>query len=157
MIFILKTSKKKGDLAQLIKHHIQAKREIDISKILAWTFQATQALKTLHSNKIIHRDIKPDNIFLSNEDKIKLGDLGVAKIFETLSDNTGNHTFAGTYLYMSPEILNRQAYSFNTDVWSLGCVVYELNFLKTAFGASNERNVDHLDFKNSKLTRIIKE
>lgn len=119
--------------------------------------QATQGLKKLHENRIIHRDIKPANIFLTADDKIKLGDLGISKNISQFENNTDTFTLIGSRLYMSPEMLKGDYYSFNADIWSLGCVVYELLFLKTPFLASNdERNTDSLDFNDSILTAPTK-
>lgn len=148
---------KNGNLAQLIEVHIESGLNIDEWKILNWAFQATQGLKALHDEEIIHRDIKPENIYLSYEDKIKLGDLGSAKTIEENQKKSGNFTTAGSPWYMSPEIIEGQSYSFNTDIWSLGCVVYELTYKNVAFkGAGLRREVKNLEFKDSKLTPIIK-
>lgn len=152
---------KNGDLEQLIKQHKQSSQIINPSRIFKWTIQAAQGLEELHSKKIIHRDVKPANIFLSKDDKIKLGDLGIAKSLDEysvkLQSYSGEFSIVGGPLYMSPEIIKGQSYSFNTDVWSLGCIVFELLFLTPAFTALNiERNVEKLDFQESLMTTITK-
>lgn len=142
----------------LIKNHQANGNQIELKDIYNWTIQAIQGLQVLHSIKIIHRDIKPDNIFLSKENTIKLGDLGIAKTLDQTSKYSGKFSIIGTFSYMSPEILNSETYSFNTDIWSLGCVVYELHFLKVAFKSLNSaiRNVENLDLNDSWLTNLIK-
>ena len=83
-----------------------------------------EAVHYLHSNNRLHRDIKSDNVLLSLKGEIKLGDLGFAAQLE--SRNQIRNTFAGTLLWMSPELLNQRPYTYKTDIWSLGIVAYEL-------------------------------
>ncbi|CAI5759380.1 unnamed protein product [Candida verbasci] len=82
---------------------------------------------------IIHRDIKPDNIFISKTNTIKLGDFGLAKMLT--STNEFAKTYVGTPYYMSPEVLMDQPYDPVCDIWSLGCVLYELCCLQPPFQA----------------------
>ena len=85
--------------------------------------EVIQALKYLHSNNIIHRDIKLGNLFLDHQMKLKLGDFGLS----TRLDHPGQkkRTICGTPNYIAPEILNSkmEGYSFEVDVWSLGVVL----------------------------------
>ncbi len=89
------------------------------------------ALNYLHERKILHRDVKTQNIFLVRNGLVKLGDFGISKAL------TGEQDWAmtgiGTPQYLSPEICKMQKYSFKSDVWGLGCVLYELCALKPAF------------------------
>ena len=87
----------------------------------------------LHSKKIIHRDLKSLNIFLNSDNSIKLGDLGVAKVMS----NSFAETYVGTPYYLSPEIVEEKPYNEKSDVWSLGCLLYELITLKHPFNATN--------------------
>lgn len=87
-------------------------------------YQLVSAVKHCHDNKVIHRDLKPDNIFITNNYQIKLGDFGVSRTLESSLQLASTH--AGTPIYMSPEILLSKKYSYPTDVWSLGCILYEL-------------------------------
>ena len=92
-------------------------------------------------------------MFLSKNDTIKLGDLGIAKNL----DEYGKNSNIGTPSFKSPELFKGEKYSYNTDIWSLGCVVYELIFLKAAFSAADsKRDPNSLDFKDSILTNLTK-
>lgn len=91
---------------------------------------------------VIHRDIKPDNIFLLNSEKaVKLGDFGLAKMLTSLSQFA--KTYVGTPYYMSPEVLMDEPYTPVCDIWSLGCVLFELCTLKPPFQAKT-----HLQLQN---------
>ena len=85
------------------------------------------ALIACESVKIIHRDIKPDNIMVSSDGTFKLGDFGIAKT----SEKTQTGTMAGTYNYMAPEVANRKRYGLAADVYSLGMVLYWMMNNKT--------------------------
>lgn len=82
---------------------------------------------------MIHRDIKLQNIFLNKEGIIKLGDFGVSKKLENTDDLA--KTSLGTPYYISPEICQGKPYNNKSDVWMLGCVLYELCTLERAFNA----------------------
>lgn len=87
------------------------------------------------STVILHRDIKPDNIFLDNDHySVKLGDFGLAKMLDQEQLTLAN-TYVGTPFYMSPEVLMDQPYTPQSDIWSLGCVIYELCCLHPPFQA----------------------
>ena len=100
-----------------------------------WTFfiQMLIGLKTLHEHNIMHRDLKSANIFLMKNGIIKLGDLNVAKILK----NELLYSQTGTPYYASPEVWNNQPYNFKSDIWSLGCILYELCSLNLPFKGNN--------------------
>lgn len=104
-------------------------------KIWKWLIQLLYAIKYIHSNKILHRDIKVHNAFLTNNEDIKLGDFGVAKLLECTIDYA-NSTL-GTPYYLSPEICSGESYNFKTDIWMLGCLVYELCTFERPFNGEN--------------------
>lgn len=82
-----------------------------------------KALRVCHSNKILHRDIKEDNIFVSENNAFKLGDFGVAK---DLTEHLNSHTRIGTLDYIAPEAFNGNSYDSKADIYSLGVVLYKL-------------------------------
>jgi len=91
----------------------------------------TLALHYIHNKRILHRDIKPLNIFLSSDTKVKVGDLGSSREMSRATDMV--KTFTGTFPYMSPEVINGKPYDFKSDVWSLGCTLYEMSSLRQPF------------------------
>ncbi|XP_061478356.1 serine/threonine-protein kinase Nek5 isoform X2 [Rhineura floridana] len=104
----------------------------DEDKILGWFVQISLALKHIHDRKILHRDVKAQNIFLSNNGRTaKLGDFGIARMLSNTMEFA--RTCVGTPYYLSPEICENRPYNNKTDIWSLGCVLYELCTLKHPF------------------------
>ncbi|KFP80625.1 Serine/threonine-protein kinase Nek5, partial [Acanthisitta chloris] len=98
-------------------------------QILSWFVQISLGLKHIHDKKILHRDVKTQNIFLCNNGKVaKLGDFGIARQLNSTMEFA--HTCVGTPYYLSPEICENRPYNNKTDIWSLGCVLYELCALK---------------------------
>ena len=93
------------------------------------------AIKHVHDRKILHRDLKSQNIFLTRTGRIKLGDFGIAKVLSSTVDNA--KTMVGTPYYLSPEIVESRPYNFKSDIWSLGVLLYELCSLKPPFDASS--------------------
>lgn len=81
--------------------------------------------------RVMHRDLKPANIFINSDDELKLGDLGLGRDFS--SQTMEAFSRVGTPLYMSPEVLQGSGYDFKCDVWSLGCISYELCALISPF------------------------
>ncbi|ODV86021.1 hypothetical protein CANARDRAFT_17295 [[Candida] arabinofermentans NRRL YB-2248] len=155
-----------GDLSNLIKSYKQRGEFIDETIIWRIFTQVLLALYLCHygkncesvkdlfnsttdddeeisangNNTVIHRDIKPDNIFLLDDDySIKLGDFGLAKCLK--HENEFAKTYVGTPYYMSPELLMDKPYDTLCDVWSLGCVMYELCSLTPPFQAKTHLNL----------------
>ncbi|XP_027629883.1 serine/threonine-protein kinase Nek5 [Tupaia chinensis] len=105
-------------------------------QILSWFVQISLGLKHIHDRKVLHRDIKAQNIFLSKNGMVaKLGDFGIAKVLNNTMELA--RTCVGTPYYLSPEICQNKPYNNKTDIWSLGCVLYELCTLKHPFEANN--------------------
>ncbi|CAG9462680.1 unnamed protein product [Pedinophyceae sp. YPF-701] len=105
------------------------------AQLMMWFVQLLSGLHHLHERQVMHRDIKPANIFLSKSLSIvRLGDLGVAK--ELDKPNGLAATILGTPYYMSPEIMANKPYTLASDIWSLGCVLYEMAARRTAFDAA---------------------
>jgi len=123
-----------GDLA----NHIKGQLGRPLTELKIWKFfiQMCLGLRYIHSKKILHRDIKSMNIFLCKEDEIRIGDLGVAK---SMAENANfAHTMVGTPYYLSPEMCEEKPYNEKSDIWALGCVLYEMCTQKHPFEANNQ-------------------
>ena len=126
-----------GDLYQKIKLYIKNKTffmEPDIWKIF---IQITKGLNDLHEYNILHRDLKSANVFLFKDGTAKLGDLNVSKI----TTRGLGYTQTGTPYYASPEVWKDKPYNSKSDIWSLGCVFYELIMLTTPFRAKTMKDL----------------
>merc|ERR1719420_1350760 len=128
-----------GDLFTRIQKAKKSMTKFPEQQILRWFTQALLALKFIHDKHILHRDLKSQNFFLMSNGKLKIGDFGIAKVL----DNTAAcaQTTIGTPYYLSPEICQERPYSWASDMWSLGCVLYECCCLKVPFDASNLRQL----------------
>jgi NIMA (never in mitosis gene a)-related kinase len=100
-----------------------------------WFTQICLAIKHIHDKKVLHRDLKSQNIFLTKNGLIKLGDFGIAKCLNFTLEKA--RTVVGTPYYLSPEIVENKPYSFKSDIWSLGVLLYEITCLKMPFDASS--------------------
>ncbi|NXN34830.1 NEK1 kinase, partial [Rhinoptilus africanus] len=110
-------------------------------QILDWFVQICLALKHIHDRKILHRDIKSQNIFLTKDGTIQLGDFVNIHSSFFLSTAELARTCIGTPYYLSPEICQNKPYNNKSDIWALGCVLYEMCTLKHAFEAGNMKNL----------------
>lgn len=125
-----------GDLAFYIKENARDKQRFQEEQIMHYFVQMLQALQYIHAERILHRDLKTSNLFLTKKRSIvKLGDFGISRVLEGSIEAA--ITVVGTPYYMSPEVCENKPYTFKSDVWSLGCVLYELCMLKHAFSADN--------------------
>ncbi|XP_043401896.1 serine/threonine-protein kinase Nek1 isoform X6 [Chelonia mydas] len=126
-----------GDLFR----RINAQKGILFSEdqIMDWFVQICLALKHVHDRKILHRDIKSQNIFLTKDGTIQLGDFGIARVLNSTVELA--RTCIGTPYYLSPEICRNKPYNNKSDIWALGCVLYEMCTLKHAFEAGNMKNL----------------
>jgi hypothetical protein len=93
---------------------------------VVWRYfaQIAEAVAYMHSRRIIHRDLKPANVFLTLSGAVKVGDLGLGRLLS--ADTLVAHSKVGTPLYMAPECLKGGGHEYAADVWSLGCILYEL-------------------------------
>ena len=122
-----------GDLYQKIVEHKKAAMFFEESDIWRIFIQLVKGLKALHDLKILHRDLKSANVFLENDGSAKLGDLNVSKV----ARRGIGYTQTGTPYYASPEVWKDQPYDSKSDIWSLGCVLYEMITLRPPFRAEN--------------------
>lgn len=128
------------EIYKVINQSIPEKTIIDIFKHILL------GVKEIHAKNIIHRDLKPLNIFISLVDnKIKIGDFGISKQLDPNKNYA--QTQIGTILYVSPELIKGEKYTNKTDIWSLGCILYELCELKLIFPYTNK-----ISFYNSVLS-----
>ncbi|BFZ08682.1 hypothetical protein BsWGS_11721 [Bradybaena similaris] len=129
-----------GDLYARLKE--QKGCPLEERQVVEWFVQIAMALQYMHERNILHRDLKTQNIFLTKSKIIKVGDLGIARILE--SSSAMATTLIGTPYYMSPELFSNKPYNYKSDVWALGCCVYEMTTLKHAF---NARDMNSLVYK----------
>lgn len=126
-----------GDLLQTIK--LQRGKRFPEHTILHWFVQMCLAVQHIHEKRVLHRDIKSKNIFLTERRTIKLGDFGSARVLS--SPMAYACTYVGTPYYVPPEIWENLPYNNKSDVWSLGCVLYEICTLKHPFQAGSWKNL----------------
>ena len=122
-----------GDLYQKIIEHKQKKSFFEESDIWRIFIQLVKGLKSLHDLNILHRDLKSANVFLFKDGHAKLGDLNVSKV----AKRGLGYTQTGTPYYASPEVWKDLPYDNKSDIWSLGCVLYEMTTLHPPFRAKN--------------------
>ncbi|KAM9294341.1 serine/threonine-protein kinase Nek9 [Gastrophryne carolinensis] len=119
---------------------VRQKDQLFQEELVIWyLFQIVSAVSCIHRAGILHRDIKTLNIFLTKANLIKLGDYGLAK--QLSSEFSMAETCVGTLYYMSPELCQGVKYSFKSDIWAVGCVLYELLTLTRTFDATNPLNL----------------
>ena len=133
-----------GDIQSKIKDKYKNKKGDKLEyfleeNILNWFTQICLALKHCHDRKILHRDLKAQNVFLTKRNLVKLGDFGIARVLSTTISRA--KTVVGTPYYLSPEIVENKPYNFKSDIWSLGVLLYEICALKPPFNATSLANL----------------
>ena len=124
-----------GDLSKKIQKQREKKSPFTEKEIINYLTQICLALNHIHKKKIIHRDLKSGNIFLTKSGLVKLGDFGIAKGFKNTWEKA--KTKVGTPYYLSPEIINSKPYDSKSDIWALGVLLYEMMTFKMPFNASS--------------------
>ena len=126
-----------GDIASKIKYN--KKHGLLFRENIIWDYliQILTGLKFLHDNKIMHRDLKSANLFLMKNGTVKIGDLNVSKITKMGMA----YTQTGTPYYASPEIWMDKPYDYKSDIWSVGCILYELCMLRPPFTGTSLKSL----------------
>jgi len=122
-----------GDLAGHLRTLDEAGERPSVATVLDWFVQLLLALECVHSCKVLHRDVAAKNVFLGEGGVLKLGDFGVARVLASTLDMA--QTKVGTPCYISPERCEGKAYSYGSDVWAMGCLLYEMLCARPAFAA----------------------
>ena len=112
------------NLKSFLKSYAEKSTFIHEKIIIDIILQICFGIKVIHEAKIIHRDLKPENIFIDKNHKIKIGDFGVSKILDSYHQYA--YSNSGTFYYNAPEILKGEKYDFRVDIYSFGCIIYEL-------------------------------
>lgn len=99
--------------------------------VLKYFTEILIGLKYIHNHHILHRDLKPENVFVTTDNVCVLGDFGFAKEVEDLE--ALNRTYAGSPMYMAPEVFRGNKYNSKADIWSLGCILYEMCTFKGVY------------------------
>jgi len=121
-----------GCLHQMIQKCRQPLSEAQLVSLFA---QLLLAVRHIHKKKILHRDLKTRNVFLTRAGCLKIGDFGLSKVLGSAASFA--QSAVGTPYYLSPELCEGRPYNSKSDVWALGCIVYEMATFKHAFDATN--------------------
>ena len=124
-----------GDLSTLISNKRNSGTRWSEEEVMRMFVQICLALNHVHEKNILHRDLKSQNIFLTSKGLVKLGDFGIAKVLDATDGQA--QTQIGTPYYLSPEICDSRPYGRKSDVWSLGCILFELTSLELPFQANS--------------------
>ena len=122
-----------GDLFQKITQHKRRRRYMEEKDIWNILIQIINGIKALHGLKIYHRDLKSANVFICKDGTVKIGDMNVSKV----AKKGLLYTQTGTPYYASPEVWMDKPYDSKSDIWSVGCILYELSCLKPPFRAQD--------------------
>jgi NIMA (never in mitosis gene a)-related kinase 1/4/5 len=128
-----------GDMYSKIAKQKANGKGFQESLLLDWFVQICLAIKHMHDRKILHRDLKTQNVFLTSKGEVKIGDFGISRVLQHTYDCA--QTAIGTPYYLSPEICQEKPYNQKSDIWSLGCILYEMVTLRHAFDASSMKGL----------------
>ena len=146
-LYIIQEYAKNGDLQKVIKHQ-KEKEKKRFKETLLWSifYELLLGIDHIHQNNVIHRDLKPLNIFMSATQTVKIGDLGVGKI---INDDNKENVLAnisqekvGTPMYFAPELVLNHSYDFKVDIWAIGVIMYYLTALSPPFIGENSKELN---------------
>jgi len=124
-----------GDLSSAVARRRAASTRYHEREAMAIFVQLAMALDYIHERRILHRDLKCKNVFLTRVGMVKLGEFGIAKVLEAADSMA--ETRIGTPYYLPPEMCTNKPYDFRADIWCLGVVLYEIMALEVPFDATN--------------------
>lgn len=129
-----------GDLWHYIAGCKRKRTTISEAQVVRWFTQMCLALKYIHEKNVLHRDLKTQNVFLTRKEGCdmrcaKIADFGIAKVLK--DSNSMAQTLVGTPYYLSPEICQKQPYACPSDVWAVGCMLFEVCTLRVPFDAQD--------------------
>ncbi|KAA6386345.1 MAG: putative NEK protein kinase [Streblomastix strix] len=143
-----------GDLQKFINKNIAKREYISEEKFFDFAAQLACGLEYIRKKRILHRDLKPGNIFISGRGRLKIGDFGISK---KMDEEEYANTVVGTRIFLSPEMMKSWTYTEKVDMWAFGIILYYLAENKYPFDCSNEASIvlsiaeqDPAPFKNLK-------
>ena len=145
------------NLKDFININIENNELIEENTLYDIIKQICIGIKEIHNENIIHRDIKPENIFMSENKDIKIGDFGISKRYNPNKEYTNTIYKVGSVKYMAPEILINGKYNLKSDMYSLGCIIYELFNLSKYYDDKELNQIKTIDSNiyNNKWQKII--
>lgn len=124
-----------GSLADRIQDAASSGNILREKQIMQWFVQIVMAVQYIHSQKVLHRDLKTENVFLTKKNVVKIGDFGISKILDSTIDVA--KTVVGTPSYLSPELCQDIPYNSKSDIWAVGCLLYEMCALHPPFDGNS--------------------
>eukprot|EP00922_Rhytidocystis_sp_ex-Travisia-forbesii_P055215 GHVS01081782.1.p1 GENE.GHVS01081782.1~~GHVS01081782.1.p1 ORF type:complete len:226 (+),score=30.34 GHVS01081782.1:158-835(+) len=131
-LYVIMDYCEKGDLDRQVSIRLKEGKLWSEEQVMKLFAQVAAAVHHMHRHNVLHRDLKLANILLDGTNRVRVTDFGISKC---IGDEGFAKTQIGTPLFMSPESLKGQPYSYPSDVWSLGCVLYNMLALKPPFDA----------------------
>jgi len=140
-LYIIMEYAQSGDIHSFITKQKDSKKRLKETELWSMLHELLLGIQHLHENNVIHRDLKPLNLFLNSKRCIKIGDLGVAK--KIIDDNEDDKNYqicdskVGTPLFLAPELVQNYKYDFKVDIWAIGVTMYYLTVLFPPFAGDN--------------------